>query len=76
MAEGWSPEMVRAYVIADNKLSENGGWNRELLAEELAELQALGFDKLLTGFSDKEIGELLLHAVRIRTKHCRSRPSR
>ncbi|MBP0634895.1 site-specific DNA-methyltransferase [Cupriavidus sp. AcVe19-6a] len=62
VAEGWSPEMIRAYVIADNKLTENGGWNRELLAEELAELQALGFDTLLTGFSDKEIGELLLNA--------------
>lgn len=62
IAEGWTEEMKRAYVLADNKLTENGGWNREMLAEELASLQASGFDALLTGFSDREIGELLLTA--------------
>jgi len=33
-----TPAQIRAYVIADNKLAENAGWNRELLALELQEL--------------------------------------
>ena len=34
-ARGWSEAKKRAYVIADNKLTENGGWNSEVLAFEL-----------------------------------------
>jgi DNA modification methylase len=45
----------RAYVIADNKLAENAGWNSELLALELGELIDLDFDVTVTGF---EIGEV------------------
>lgn len=40
----------RAYVIADNKLALNGGWDEELLRLELADLDAAGFDISLTGF--------------------------
>jgi hypothetical protein len=54
----WSAEKVRAYVIADNKLALNAGWDFEILAEELGELQALDFDIGLTGFSLDEIGAL------------------
>ncbi len=50
----------RAFIIADNKLTENGGWNEEMLAAELAELQALDFDIGLTGFEAEEI-ERLMH---------------
>lgn len=49
----------RAYVIADNKLAEQAGWDTELLALELGELKADGFDLELTGFDAGEIDELL-----------------
>jgi DNA modification methylase len=52
-------EQRRAYVIADNKLALNAGWDEELLAEELASLQGVGYDLSLTGFSDDELDELL-----------------
>ena len=43
----------RAYILADNRLSETGGgWNEEMLKIELGELQELDFDLSLTGFSD------------------------
>src|SRR4051794_11276373 len=54
-ARGWSEAQKRAYLIADNKLTDNGGWDRALLKLEMAELGALGFDLLLTGFSGDEL---------------------
>ncbi len=59
VAAGWSEAQKRAYVIADNKLALNAGWDNELLALELAELDGLGFDVELTGFSDEEIKALM-----------------
>jgi 16S rRNA G966 N2-methylase RsmD len=53
-----SPEQIRAYVIADNKLAENAGWDRELLTLELKEL-SLNFDITLTGFELPEFDLLL-----------------
>jgi DNA modification methylase len=55
VARGWSDAQKRAYLIADNKLTENGGWDGALLRVELAELKAMGFDALLTGFSAAEV---------------------
>ncbi|ALN60853.1 site-specific DNA-methyltransferase [Lysobacter enzymogenes] len=49
----------RAYILADNRLAENAGWDDELLALELAELRDAEFDLDLIGFSDEEIDELL-----------------
>ncbi|MBM3526828.1 MAG: site-specific DNA-methyltransferase [Alphaproteobacteria bacterium] len=49
----------RAYVIADNKLAFNAGWNEELLAAELQALNGEGFDLALTGFSDAELEALM-----------------
>ena len=49
----------RAYVIADNKLALNAGWDDAMLALEFKDLQALGFDVELTGFSLGDIDELL-----------------
>lgn len=49
----------RAYVIADNKLAENAGWDKELLALELGELKADGFDLDLIGFDVEDLGKLL-----------------
>ncbi len=49
----------RAYVLADNKLAENAGWDDELLRIELEALQAAGFDLSLTGFVDDELAALM-----------------
>lgn len=49
----------RAYVIADNKLALNAGWDEEMLAIELGELGELGFDLDLTGFDEDEIAALM-----------------
>ena len=60
---GLSDELMRAFVIADNKFSERAGWNREMLAAELEELSillpALDLDISLTGFELGEIDVLL-----------------
>jgi len=49
----------KAYVIADNKLALNAGWDDEMLAVELSDLKDMGFDLDLTGFSTDEIEALL-----------------
>jgi DNA modification methylase len=49
----------RAYIIADNKLAENAGWNEELLRIELAALQEEDFNLDLIGFEDQELARLL-----------------
>ena len=58
VAEGWSEPKTRAYVLADNQLALQAGWDSELLALELGELGELGFDLDLTGFSEGEIAAL------------------
>jgi DNA modification methylase len=59
VATGWTDAQKRAYVIADNKLALNAGWDNELLALELGELGDIGFDLELTGFTDEEIKALM-----------------
>jgi len=59
VARGWSEAQKRAYVIADNKLALNAGWDDALLSLELGELGGIGFDLELTGFSEGELEELL-----------------
>lgn len=59
VAKDWSDAQKRAYVIADNKLALNAGWDNDLLALELGELGDLGFDLELTGFTDEEIKALM-----------------
>ena len=49
----------RAYVIADNKLALNAGWDEKMLALEFKDLQAMDFDIELTGFGLGDIDELL-----------------
>lgn len=49
----------RAYVIADNKLAMNSGWDNEMLKLEFAELTEQGFDLDLIGFSEEELAEIL-----------------
>ncbi len=50
----------RAYIIADNKLALNAGWDEELLALELGALKDDGFDIELTGFTEDELAELVV----------------
>ena len=49
----------RAYIIADNKLALNSGWDEEMLALELADLRSEDFDLSLIGFDEAELGDLL-----------------
>ena len=48
----------RAYIIADNKLSLNAGWDEEMLRVELSDLKGEDFDVSLTGFDEKELARL------------------
>jgi site-specific DNA-methyltransferase (adenine-specific) len=57
-ATGWSEAKRRAYIIADNRLALNAGWDNELLALEFGELRDLDFDLSLTGFEEAEIDAL------------------
>lgn len=50
VAEGWSEAQKRAYVITDNQLPLNAGWDLELLGSEVKGLQEWGFDTTLLGF--------------------------
>jgi DNA modification methylase len=55
-----TPAQIRAYVIADNRLAENAGWDRALLTLELQELSVeLNFDVTVTGFETAEIDLLI-----------------
>jgi 16S rRNA G966 N2-methylase RsmD len=49
----------RAYVIADNRLAENAGWDEELLRVELAALDEENFNIHMTGFEDEDLVRLL-----------------
>jgi len=59
VAKGWSDAKKRAYVLADNKLAMNAGWDNEMLALELGEIGNMDFDLDLTGFSADEIAALM-----------------
>lgn len=56
---GLTPAQRRAYVLADNQLALNAGWDEALLAQELAALEAVDFDLDLIGFGSAEIDRLL-----------------
>jgi DNA modification methylase len=60
--ENLSPEHVRAYVIADNRLAEKAGWDKSILAIELQNLLTIesDFDVTITGFEVPEIDMLLM----------------
>jgi DNA modification methylase len=60
--EHLSKEELRAYALADNKLAENAGWSKEILAIEFQGLLDLDFDIELTGFELPEI-EMILDAA-------------
>jgi ParB family chromosome partitioning protein len=54
-----TPEERRAYVLADNRLAENAGWDEELLRLEVGDLAELDFDLSLLGWSDDELAQLM-----------------
>jgi DNA modification methylase len=58
-ARGWTDAQKRAYVLADNRISLNSGWDDELLALELSALNENGFDLALTGFDVPELNHFL-----------------
>lgn len=58
VAQGWTEAQKRAYVLADNKLALNAGWDVELLKVELIDLKTMGADLGLIGFEDEELAEL------------------
>jgi DNA modification methylase len=62
VARGWSEPKKRAYVIADNKLALNAGWDEAMLAAELSDLRDLAVDLDLVGFDAKELSRLLAPA--------------
>jgi len=57
-AEHLTETQKRAYILADNRLAMNAGWDEELLTLEFAELRDFGFDLGLTGFDEKEVEKL------------------
>ena len=74
--ENMSEAQKRAYVIADNRLAENAGWDAELLAIELQALTQieLGFDVEITGFETAEI-DLLIGGLEADGKPAEPEPS-
>ena len=58
VARGWSEAQTRAYVLADNQLALNGGWDENLLRVEIGALKGLDFDLGLTGFGDDFLADL------------------
>lgn len=64
----------RAYVIADNKLALNSGWDENMLAIELGDLKDLGFDCDLTGFDAVEIDQVMNAPVTLKEKQECLRP--
>ena len=48
----------KAYIIADNRMAMDAGWDEELLRVEIEALQEMDFDPMLTGFDEAELAEL------------------
>jgi len=59
VATGWTDAQKKAYVLADNQLALNAGWDMDLLKVEVQELDGLDFDLDLIGFDDKTLAGLL-----------------
>jgi len=58
-AVGWSDAQKKAYVIADNKLALNAGWDNDMLSIEFGELKDLDFNLDLIGFDSDELANIL-----------------
>ena len=58
-----SESQKRAFILADNRLGEAAGWDKELLKIELSDLQEADFDLALTGFTEADVGNLAARDV-------------
>ena len=63
VAAGWTEAQKRAYVLADNKLALNAGWDTALLSVELGGLQEADFDLSLIGFGEVELADLMAEPI-------------
>jgi len=63
IAEDLTDAQVKAYRIADNRVSQEAEWDLDLLRLELSDLDNLDYDLLLTGFDDDELNGMLTEAV-------------
>ena len=63
IAEDLTDAQVKAYRIADNRVSQEAEWDLDLLRLELSDLDNLDYDLLLTGFDDDELNCMLTEAV-------------
>ena len=59
VAKGWSDAKKRAYVIADNKLALNAGWDSDMLSIELEELKKSNFEIELLGFNAEDLEKII-----------------
>tara|TARA_R110000765_G_scaffold273224_2_gene371952 strand:- start:2026 stop:2781 length:756 start_codon:yes stop_codon:yes gene_type:complete len=66
-ASGWTKAQKQAYVLADNQLPQNAGWDMDLLSVEMKDLDADGFDLSLIGFGDGEITNLFIPIEKVET---------
>ena len=57
-ADHLSEAQKKAYIIADNRMAMDAGWDEELLRVEIESLEAADFDPLLTGFDEAELSKL------------------
>jgi hypothetical protein len=58
VARGWSDQKKRAYIIADNRLTDASDWDDEMLRLELSHLVEGGFQIALTGITEDELSKL------------------
>ena len=63
IADKLTDAQVKAYRIADNRVSQEAEWDIDLLKLELSDLDGLDYDLLLTGFDDDELNGMLVAAV-------------
>lgn len=59
-AVGWTKAQKKAYVLADNQLPQNAGWDMDMLKVEVMDLDGDGFDLDLLGFSKEEMTQWFL----------------
>jgi hypothetical protein len=72
---GWSEAKRKAYVLADNQLALNAGWDKELLALEFADLEALNFDLDVIGFDQPFIDDVKGKVVHFGDKDAEDTPA-
>lgn len=71
----------KAYIIADNRMAMDAGWDEELLRVEIESLQGMDFDPLLTGFDERSWRRCSMPASKLKRmtsmwmRNCKSPPS-